>query len=224
MLRDMNGCVAVNENTVTVAPSILYSRDLTVVGDISGALYPICIALGVKGGKCVVKNVGLNPTRTAAIDVLKASGAEIKIKNTVSGTEPCGDIIAEYGALRPIIVTADVAPTVIDEILALCALACAIDGVSIFEGVGELRVKETDRIRAIVATLKNLGADIAETADRITVRGGKPLRYGEVSAQGDHRIAMAAAVAGAIGSGAYIADGDCAAVSYPNFFGEVIGV
>ena len=87
-----------------------------------------------------------------------------------------------------------------------------------------MRVKETYRIKTTVAALKSLGADISATSDKITVRGGKRLLFGEVDARGDHRIAMAASVAGAIGTGACIADGECVAVSYPDFFKEVIGV
>lgn len=224
LLREMNGRISADGNTVTVAPSVIYARDMTVVGDASAAVYPVCLALGINGGACKIKNVGLNPTRTAVFDVLRASGANIKTDNVRGGAEPCGDVTAEYGVLRPITVSADVAPSVIDEIPALCALACAIDGVSEFAGVGELRVKETDRIFTTVAALKSLGADISATADKITVRGGKRLLFGEVDARGDHRIAMAASVAGAIGAGAYIADGECVAVSYPDFFKEVIGV
>ena len=224
MLRVMNGRITTDGNTVTVAPSIVYSRDITVTGDLSGAVYPLCVALGVKGGKCTVKNVGLNPTRTAVFDVLKSSGANIVITGSTGGAEPCGDVSAEYGVLKPIRVDADVAPKIIDEIPALCALACAIDGESVFAGADELRVKESDRIRTVVAALKSLGADISETSDGMIVRGGKPLSFGEVKTCGDHRIAISAAVAGAIGAGAVIDDGDCVAVSYPDFFKEVIGV
>lgn len=224
MLRNMNGKVKETGNTVSVSRSVLYANDVTVAGDISSAAYPICLALCVNGGHCTVKNVGVNSTRFAYLDVLKRCGANVELNNITDELEPTCDISVSYGKLSPIKVGADEAAQIIDEIPMLCALACFIGGVSVFEGLGELRVKESDRLSGIVTALSNLGADIKEDGDNIIVRGGKPLSFGAVDPNGDHRIAMAAAVAGAAGGGVYLTDGDCVAVSYPDFFSEVIHV
>lgn len=224
MLSGMNGKVKVTGNTASVTRSVLYARDMVIAGDISSAAYPICLALCVKGGHCTVKNVGINDTRTAYLEVLKNCGANIELNNIKDESEPTCDITVSCGKLKPIRVGAGDVPLMIDEIPVLCALACHIDGVSVFEGLGELRVKESDRVTGIVTSLGNLGADIKEDGDNIIIHGGKPLSFGVVDPNGDHRIAMSAAVAGSAGGGVYITDCDCVAVSYPHFFSEVIDV
>lgn len=224
MLAAMNGAVKVDGNTVTVTQSTIYPCDFTVPGDISSAAYPICLALAVKGGHCIVKNVGINPTRTGLIDLLRSAGADIKYLGRTDGVEPAADIEVTAGKLLPFTVAGEIVPRLIDEIPVLCALACFIDGVSVIRDARELKVKETDRIASTVAALKSLGADIEATDDGMIIRGGKPLRFGTVDPKLDHRIAMSAAVAGAAGAGCLITDADCASVSYPDFYGEVIGV
>lgn len=224
MLRAMNAAVTVDGNTVSVEPSIIYSRSMTVPGDISSAAYPICLALSVKGGHCVIKNVGINPTRTGIVDLLRSIGADIRYNNAVMSAEPTADIEVHASKLKPFTVQGELVPRLIDEIPVLCALACFIDGRSVVKDAKELKVKETDRIKSTVAALSALGADIAPTDDGMIINGGKPLKYGIVNSELDHRIAMSAAVAGAAGGGVKIIDADCASVSYPNFFGEVIGV
>lgn len=224
MLRVMNCAVKVSDNSVSVAPSIIYSHDFTVPGDISSAAYPICLALCVKGGCCTVKNVGINPTRTGIIDLLRSVGAKIEYTNITQGAEPTADITVERGALKPFEIDGALVPRLVDEIPVLCALACFIDGTSVVKGARELRVKETDRIISTVDALRALGADITPTEDGMIIRGGKELRFGVVHSRLDHRIAMTAAVAGAAGGGVKIIDPECASVSYPNFYREVIGV
>lgn len=224
ILKEMNAAVSVDGNTVTIEPSILYARSFTVPGDVSSAAYPICLALCVKGGRCVVKNVGINPTRTGIIDVLRSIGADIEYRNAVMSAEPTADIAVRHGELRPFIIGGELVPRLIDEIPVLCALACFINGRSVIRDAKELKVKETDRIRSTVAALSALGADITATDDGMVINGGKPLKFGTVQSELDHRIAMSAAVAGAAGAGVKIIDADCASVSYPDFFKEVIGV
>ncbi|MCH5155133.1 MAG: 3-phosphoshikimate 1-carboxyvinyltransferase [Clostridiales bacterium] len=223
MLNDMNGDVALDGNTVKCAGGIIFGNDITVCGDISAAAYPIALALAV-GGSCTVKNVGLNPTRTGFLDIVRKIGGRVSVDNRTDCAEPYGDISVSGGKLRPIIIGENEVPLVIDEIPALCALACHIDGVSVIEGAGELRHKESDRISCTVAALKSLGAQIEETDSGMIIYGGKPLKKGTVNPQGDHRIAMAAAVAGAAGAGAVVQNAECVSVSYPSFFEEVLGV
>lgn len=222
MLSAMNARISVDGNAVTIKKSILYCRDFVVPGDISSAAYPICLALSVKRGRCVVKNVGINPTRTGLIDLLRGIGADITYDNVKDGPEPTADICVRHGDLAPFTIDVDIVPRLVDEIPVLCALACTIDGVSVVKGARELRVKETDRIASTVEALSNLGADIEATDDGMIIRGGKPLVFGTVDSKLDHRIAMSAAVAGAAGGGVKIIDPDCASVSYPNFYSEVI--
>ncbi len=224
MLRAMNAAVKSDGNTVTISPSVTFARDMTVPGDISSAAYPICLALAVNGGRCRINNVGVNPTRTGLIDLLRSIGANIRYENEIRSVEPIADIVVENSDLKPFTVSGSLVPRLIDEIPVLCALACFIDGVSVVKDAQELKVKETDRIESTVAALKALGADITPTADGMIIKGGKPLKYGKVDPKLDHRIAMSAAVAGAAGEGVTITDAECASVSYPNFYGEVIGV
>lgn len=225
MLRDMNARIAVKGNSVTVAPSLIYARDFDVAGDISSAAYPMCLALCVDGGRCTVKNVGINKTRTGILDVFKDIGAAVEFENEKCGAEPVADITVENGnKLKPFVIDGELVPRLVDEIPVLCALACFIDGTSVVKGARELRVKETDRIVSTVTALKALGADIEATDDGMIVRGGKKLSFGTVDPKLDHRIAMSAAIAGAAGAGVRLLDPDCAAVSYPDFYKEVIGV
>lgn len=223
MLHGMGADISVRGNTVTVNRSIVTATDFTVPGDISSAAFPICLALSIKGGRCVVKNVGINPTRTGILDVLKSCGANITLKNTHAGAEPRADICVEQSALMPFTIDSSIIPRLVDEIPVLCALACFIDGVSVVKGAQELRAKEADRIKATVAALGALGADITETQDGMIVRGGKPLHFGRVDSMFDHRIAMSAAIVGAAAQGVEILGGDCASVSYPGFYKEVTG-
>lgn len=223
MLKQLNGEVSEDGNTVRCANSVLFGNDITVPGDISAAAYPFALALSL-GSSCTVKNVGLNETRIGFLNVLRRAGAKVITSNYTDEAEPCGDVTVGGNALKPIIIGASDVPSVIDEIPALCALACHIDGVSVIEGIGELHYRESDMIAATVAALKSLGADIDQTDDSMIIRGGKKLAFGNVDPRGDHRIAMAAAVAGAAGNGACITDAEGVAKSYPSFFSEVIGV
>lgn len=223
MLKKLGAAVFVDGNAVTLSPSILYGDTIDVPGDISAAVYPICLALATSGS-CTVKNVGLNKTRTAVLDILRSAGADVTAQNVTDGDEPRGDIVVRGGSkLKPFDISGDDVAAAIDEIPALCALACFIDGRSVVRGAGELRVKESDRIKSVVGALSALGADITETDDGIVINGGKPLKHGVVETYGDHRIAMSAAIAAAAGGGARIVNADCVSVSYPHFFEEVIG-
>lgn len=224
MLKEMNGIISTDGNKITVMPTMPSGTEITVPNDISAAAYPICLALAVDGGSCVVKNVGINDTRIGILSVLRNIGAEITVTDKCIYNGECrADITAARKRLKPIKLDECDIPSVIDEIPALCALACFIDGTSVIEGCSALRTKETDRIKTIVASLKALDADIKETAnDGIVICGGKKLAFGKVDPCGDHRIAMSAAIAGAAGNGAEIIGAECVSVSYPEFFKEVI--
>lgn len=170
-----------------------------------------------------LKNVVLNPTRTSWIRSLKNSGADIveRVERTTAG-EPAGSLHFKYGVLRPLRITTQDVPGLIDEIPALAVLAATIDGESIFENVGELRLKESDRLQAIVEGLAEMGADVSVTGQNLHVTGGKKRKGVKISPNHDHRIAMAFALAGLVAEGVTtIEQAECAAVSYPGFFADL---
>jgi 3-phosphoshikimate 1-carboxyvinyltransferase len=165
-----------------------------------------------------VDEVGLNPTRTGIVDVLRRMGAVIDADGQAATGEPMGTVTARHGTLTDAVITPEEVPGVIDELPVLAALATHGGSLRV-SGAQELRVKESDRISALADGLRRMGADIEEAPDGFYVRGAKRLTGGEVDARNDHRLAMAFAVAalGAVGS-TTIHDAGAAAVSYPEFF------
>lgn len=197
----------------------LTAGDLQVPGDISSAAFWMVAAASLPGSEIVIDDVGLNPTRTAIIDVLRRMGAAIEVDGDAGQRgEPMGRLVVRYGGLSPAEITPGEVPGVIDELPVLGALATH-GGELTVTGAQELRVKESDRISALADGLRRMGADIDEQADGFHVRGARRLRGGEVDARNDHRLAMAFAIAalGAAGP-TTIHDAGAAAVSYPEFF------
>jgi 3-phosphoshikimate 1-carboxyvinyltransferase len=197
----------------------LAAQAMEVPGDISSAAFWMVAAASMPGSEVVIDGVGLNPTRTGIIDILRRMGARIDIDNdTPTAGEPMGTLIVRHEALVPTEVTPAEVPGVIDELPVLAALATH-GGELRVTGAQELRVKESDRISALADGLRRIGADIDEMPDGFHVRGRQRLRGGEVDARHDHRLAMAFAIAalGATGP-TMIHDAGAAAVSYPEFF------
>lgn len=220
MLRAMGANIKTYGLMTEVRRSELYARDVRVPGDISSAAFLLGMAAVVPGGRVTVRRVGLNPTRTGVLNVLRRMGAEITVDNAESGAEPCGDVTLAARPLKPFAIAADEVPSLIDELPLLAAIACYAEGKSVITGAAELKVKESDRIATTTEMLRAFGADVTPTADGMIVGGTGHLSGGcKVDAHGDHRIAMTAAVA-AVGSelGAEIAGAETAAVSYPNFW------
>ncbi len=190
-----------------------------VPGDPSSAAFWAVAAAGLRGSDIEIRDVGLNPTRLAFIEVLRRAGALVDLESgTSDGLEPAGTIRVRHAALREIAVDPAEVPALIDELPALAALA-TFGGAMTVHGAAELRVKESDRISALVAGLRSLGASADEFPDGFAIDGSRPLRGGVADACGDHRLAMAFAVAalGARGRSA-ILGADAVAVSYPGFF------
>lgn len=202
-------------------PAALSPLRLTVPGDISSAAF--FLALGALRSPVRVRGVGLNPTRTGALDVMARMGVRVDVEATgdVAG-EPVGHIVVEPAELRGTTVAPDEVPRLVDEIPVLAVLAARADGETRFEGVAELRVKETDRIEALARNLRALGVDVDDGPDSLTVRGtGEPLR-GTVEAFGDHRIAMAFGVLGAVpGNPIRVRGAEAVGISYPGFWQEL---
>ena len=200
----------------------LSAVEITVPGDISSAAFPMVGALVVGGSKVTLENVGLNPLRTGIVDSLKEMGADIQITNArVQAGEDVGDIVVCHGALKGIIVPASRAPSMIDEYPILAVAAAFATGTTRFEGVGELRVKESDRLAAVEAGLKASGVDVRSGSDWMEIDGcanGPVLGGGVVETHLDHRIAMAFLV---LGMGAKtpveIDDGGPINTSFPGF-------
>lgn len=224
MLQAFGADLTVKENEVSITnQKILKAIDVEVPGDISSAAFLMVAAAIVPSSKLTIKNVGLNKTRTGILDVFQQMGAYLNIQNerTVSG-EVLGDITVTYNELNPITIAGDIIPRLIDEIPVIALLATQIEGTTVIKNAEELRVKETDRIDAVVDVLSTLGADIKSTPDGMIIKGKTPLTGGSVSAYSDHRIAMMIGVASLITSSEVILDDESSiAVSYPDFFNDL---
>lgn len=195
---------------------------LRVPGDLSSAAFFSVAAAALPGSDVSIVEVGLNPTRAALLDVLRRAGAVVDagIDDAWHG-EPVGRLRVRHGTLADVVITPEEVPEVIDELPALAALGTFGGSVTV-SGAGELRVKESDRIAALVAGLRAMGADADERPDGFQVRAGTPLTGGTVQAHGDHRLAMAFAIAALGATGPTRIEGaDAVAVSYPSFFDDL---
>jgi 3-phosphoshikimate 1-carboxyvinyltransferase len=197
----------------------LTGASLRVPGDASSGAFWAVAAAALPGAEVVLRDMGTNPTRTAYLDVLERAGARItRIGERLEGGEPVGTVTVAHGSLRAVEITPDEVPGLIDELPVLAALATFGGGLRV-TGAAELRGKESDRITALVQGLRTLGADADELADGYVVRPSRKLRGGRVDACGDHRLAMAFAVAGLGADGpTEIIGANAADVSYPGFF------
>jgi 3-phosphoshikimate 1-carboxyvinyltransferase len=200
----------------------LHGIQARIPGDLSSAAFAAVAAAALSGSDVTIEGVGLNPTRTALLDVLRRFGARVEVEQTGEWqTEPVGRIRVVAQALGSLALDADIVPAIIDELPVLAVLATA-GGELRVTGASELRVKESDRITALVQGLRTLGADANELPDGFHVRAGNRLTGGVVQAHGDHRLAMAFAVAGLTASEPVTIEGaDAAAVSYPSFFTDL---
>lgn len=205
-------------------PARVAPLDFAVPGDISSAAFPLAwAALGGAGGELSVERVGLNPTRTAVLEVLERMGARVTVSLTEGEPEPVGVVTVAAGTLRGVHVGGEEIPRLIDELPLIAALGARAEGVTSITDAEELRAKESDRISAMVDNLRALGVDVEERPDGLDVHGtDRPLR-GRIETRDDHRIAMAFGVLGATGGNEIeIDDRSAAAVSFPGFW-ELLG-
>ncbi len=222
MLKSMGAKITTRGRSIRISPSQLRPlRRTRVPGDFSAAVYLLCAAAVVPGSELTLRSVGINPTRTAALEVMTAMGARLRITRRRSWSgEAVADISIKGGApLRGIAIPASKVPNLIDEIPALCALAAMARGSFSIRKAAELRVKESDRIQTTVDLLRNFGAQARPLEDGIVVTGGQALRAPRsVSTRGDHRIGLTAAIlSAAAGSSLVIRDAPCVATSFPDF-------
>ncbi|HUY75005.1 MAG TPA: 3-phosphoshikimate 1-carboxyvinyltransferase [Candidatus Dormibacteraeota bacterium] len=195
--------------------------DIDVPGDFSAAAFWLVAAGLLQGSRVRLESVGVNPTRTAFADILRASGWEIGAsRGRTEGGEPVADLdIRPAGATRPIQVRDGVAAEMIDELPVLAVAATQLAGTSVIAGASELRVKESNRLAAMEEGLLAMGADIVAEDDGWVISGPRRLEGARVRSQGDHRVAMALAVAGLLADGSTeIEDAECVEISYPGFF------
>ncbi len=197
----------------------LSGRAFAIPGDASSAAFFLVAALVTPGSDLLLRDVGLNPTRTGALDVLRAMGGQIDVvARREDGPEPVGDILVRASRLRGMEVGGDLVVRAIDELPALAVAAALAEGTTVIRDAQELRVKETDRIASMADTLTRMGALVTPTADGMIIEGGRPLRGARVESRGDHRTAMAAAVAGLVALGETVVnDVACIDTSFPGF-------
>ncbi len=193
--------------------------NLRVPGDISSAAFWIVAAASMPGAHLLIRNVGLNPTRTAILDVMSRMGADIKrTAHSEECGEPYGDIEVTGKSLQGTEILPEEVPNLIDEIPVLAVAGALAQGVMVIRNAKELRVKESDRITTVVHNLKKMGADVEEYEDGMEITGGKSLTGVPLESFGDHRIAMAFAIAGLFASGETSIDNTaCIDTSYPGF-------
>ena len=224
MLKAMGADIRADGLTVRVKRTErLMPQEITVPGDISSAAFFMVLGAILPDSMLVIKNVGVNPTRTGIIDVLKDMGADIELINQrYSGGEPAADIVVRSSKLYGTEIGGALIPRLIDELPVIAVAAVFAEGETVICDAAELRVKESDRIAAITTELKKCGADIIEAADGMIIRGGAPITGAEFTSYGDHRMAMSLAVLAQAADGvSYIDDADCVTISYPSFFEDI---
>jgi 3-phosphoshikimate 1-carboxyvinyltransferase len=226
-LEQMGAEVGRHHLTIAVrGPARLEARPLRVPGDISSAAFFLAAALVVPEANLYLQNVGLNPTRTAILDLLVSMGGRIRVVNVeVINGELMGDLHAEAGPLEGGEIPVEMVPGLIDELPVLSVLGSQTEKGIWFHGAGELRVKESDRLKTVAENLRRMGTEVEEFPDGLRIAGRQRLRGARIDSFGDHRIAMAFAVAGLAAEGnTTICGSDCAAVSFPEFFDSLRAV
>ncbi|MDJ0814415.1 MAG: 3-phosphoshikimate 1-carboxyvinyltransferase [Woeseiaceae bacterium] len=221
MLVAMGAAVSSENGRITIqGRPELKGRRIQVPGDLSSAAFVMLAVLLSESADVVIENVGINPTRTGVIDILLSMGADLSLENERKlGEEPVADIRVRSSALKGCAVDPALVSLAIDEFPVLFVAAAAAEGSTTFSGIGELRVKESDRIAAMAAGLRELGIRVDESEDGAVVQGGR-FKGGTVQSFGDHRIAMSLAIAGTVAdSTVTVLDTDAVATSFPGFTG-----
>ena len=223
MLSAMGADLTVDNLDITVKPT----NDLTAVnvdvpGDISSAAFFLVLGAIMPNSQITVTNVGINPTRTGIIDVLKDMGANITLENVhTSAGETVADITVRSSSLKGTTVGGDIIPRLIDELPIIAVAAVFANGQTVIKDAQELKVKETNRIRAVVDEFNKCGIDITETDDGMIINGGKSIHGADFKTYGDHRMAMSLTVLAQLADcESTLDDSDCACVSYPTFFDD----
>lgn len=220
MIRQFGGHIVKEGNAIKVqGHQVFTGTDVYVPGDISSAAFFMVAAAITGHSEVILKNVGLNPTRTGIIEVMQNMGADLTVKEIPSKGEPIGDLVVRSSKLTGTTISGKIIPRLIDELPIIALLATQAEGTTIIRDAAELKVKETNRIDTVAHELSVLGANITATDDGLIIQGGTPLHGGNVTSHGDHRIGMMLAVAALIAKGKIELDDPSAIdVSYPEFF------
>lgn len=223
MLSAMNANIAVDGLKITVQTTDnLKAQDISVPGDISSAAFFIVLGAIMDNSEITIKNVGINPTRTGIIDVMLNMGADITLINErAAAGERVADIVIRSSSLHGTTIEGDIIPRLIDELPIIAVAAVFADGKTVIKDAQELKVKETNRIRAVVDEFQKCGIDITETDDGMIINGGKPIHGSDFKTYGDHRMAMSLCVLAQKAEGISTLDDEkCVDVSYPSFFDD----
>lgn len=230
MLREFGASCSIRAGNAAGRPEItvrpaeeLTAARITVPGDISSAAYFIAGALLVPGSDLLIRNVGVNPTRSGILDVLQNMGADLEIiPDSRGAAEPSASLRVRASTLHGTEIGGGLIPRLIDELPVISALAAAADGTTVIRNAEELKVKESNRIRVMTEELTKMGADVTETEDGMIIRGGSPLRGASINSHKDHRIAMTFAILSLIADGpVQISDPDCVNISAPSFYEDL---
>ncbi len=229
LLKLLGVRVTVEGTTTSVEPvAALPAFEGDIPGDISSAAYLVAAGVLAEAGEVVVRKVGVNPTRTGFLRALERMGARVDLQDRwVSLGEPGATLVARPGPLNPVVVEPEEIPSMVDEVPLLACLASRAEPgwASVFRGVGELRVKESDRLALVASNLAALGVAARTEGDTLFVEGTTRPPRGRVTTAGDHRLAMAFAVLGTLpGAEVELDDRDCVGISYPNFFRDLARV
>ena len=223
MMKAMGAEIEITDKKISIENSKLKAQSVVIPGDISSAAFWIILASCHKNAELFIPNIGLNPTRTGILEVLTEMGANINISNQKTELgEPRGDLTVKSSNLTGITIEGSIIPKIIDEIPILSLAACFASGKTVIKDAQELRVKESDRIKATVQGLFKLGADISETNDGMIIKNSPNLKGSEVNSHGDHRIAMMLGISGLLTEGqTTITNAEAANISYPNFWDQI---
>ncbi len=220
MLQAFGAKVFVRGLTVAViGPAKLRGVNLVVPNDPSSAAFFLCAAAAMPKSEVTALGISVNPTRTGYLEILRQMGATVVVHNErIQAGEPVADVTVQGGKLKGVKISGELIPRTIDELPVLAAIAAVADGATVIRDAQELRVKESDRIAAMVSELRKLGAQVDELPDGMVIYGNSKLRGAEVESHGDHRVAMALAIAGLLAEGeTVINEADCVAISFPQF-------
>lgn len=221
MLQQFGGQIDVNGKEIRLkGGQTLKGQTIEVPGDISSAAFFLVAGLIVPNSDLLLKNVGINETRSGIIDVIKDMGGNISISMRPNGIS--ADIRVQTSQLKATTINGEMIPRLIDEIPIIALLATQAEGDTVIEDAEELKVKETDRIHAVASQLNKMNAHVNETEDGMIIHGGSSLQGAEVDSFGDHRIGMMLQVAALLTqSEVHMKDADCVNISYPTFFDEI---
>lgn len=221
MLTAMGADLKVQGNDILLTPGKeLAPQDISVPGDISSAAFFMVLAVILPDSQITIRNVGINPTRTGILDVFEAMGAEVKLQNIrTSAGEPAADITVSSSSLKGTVIGGDLIPRLIDELPVIAVAALFAEGETVIKDAQELKVKETNRIRAVVDEFRKCGAEIEETEDGMVIQGGKMLHGADFCSYADHRMAMSLTVLAQLLEGeSTLDDEQCVSISYPKYF------